>query len=565
MINTVGVIGLGTMGAGIVEVFAKAGLSVIAVDGSAELAERGKGFLTKSLGRAVTKGKLSESERDEIVGRVAFGDDLAAMKDADLVIEAVPELLEIKTSIFTTLDDIVRDDCVLATNTSSLSITEIAKSTKEPSRVIGMHFFNPAPVLPLVEVIHSLLTDVKLVEDVRELAVRLGKKPVVVGDRAGFVANALLIAYLARSIRAYETGLASREDLDAAMAAGVGFPMGPLTLCDLIGLDVVHEVCGVLYDATHDPSVASPPLLRQMVAAGYLGRKSGKGFYTYEAAGSGTLVADERTPGESKAHSGRVGLVGEGELVDSLAEEMSSAGLDLVRVTTADEASALEGVTFVFAVDGGVEDDGCCGGSCACGDECSCGHVEGDVSEHALQIDEKPLMRAVRDAIGDGGVIATLGEGAASEVATGEPSLDARVVPVVLREKQRAGQVLEIGRSVAIADDAVEAVRSLAAAAGWTPVVGKDRAGLVVDALLYPHLNDAVKMLDSGYASVEDIDTAMKAGCGYPKGPFELLDEAGYDDVSGVLSEMYFEAGETHLVPSPLLTEHLLAERSFRG
>ena len=161
MINTVGVIGLGTMGAGIVEVFAKAGLSVIAVDGSAELAERGKGFLTKSLGRAVSKGKLSESERDEIVGRVAFGDDLAAMKDADLVIEAVPELLEIKTSIFTTLDDIVRDDCVLATNTSSLSITEIAKSTKEPSRVIGMHFFNPAPVLPLVEVIHSLLTDVK--------------------------------------------------------------------------------------------------------------------------------------------------------------------------------------------------------------------------------------------------------------------------------------------------------------------------------------------------------------------------------------------------------------------
>ena len=557
MINTVGVIGLGTMGAGIVEVFAKAGLTVIAVDGTPELAERGKGFLEKSLGRAVSKGKLDEQGRDEIVGRVAFGHELAAMKDADLVIEAVPERLEIKTSIFTTLDDIVRDDCVLATNTSSLSITEIAKTTKVPSRVIGMHFFNPAPVLPLVEVIHSLLTDEKLVEDVRELATRLGKKPVVVGDRAGFVANALLIAYLARSIRAYETGLASREDLDAAMAAGVGFPMGPLTLCDLIGLDVVHEVCGVLYDATHDPSVASPSLLRQMVTAGYLGRKSGKGFYTYGSAGSGTLVADERTPGEIAAHSGRVGLVGEGELVDSLAEEMSSAGLELVRVTTADGASTLEGVAFVFAVDGGVDDDGCCGGSCACDEE--------DASEHALQIEEKPLMRAVRDAIGDDGVIATLGEGAASEAASGDPALDARVVPVVLREKQRAGQVLEIGRSVAIADDAVEAVRSFAVAAGWTPVVGKDRAGLVVDALLYPHLNDAVKMLDSGYASVEDIDTAMKAGCGYPKGPFELLDEAGYDDVSGVLSEMYFETGETHLVPSPLLTEHLLAERSFRG
>ena len=163
----------------------------------AELAERGKGFLTKSLGRAVTKGKLSESERDEIVGRVAFGDDLAAMKDADLVIEAVPELLEIKTSIFTTLDDIVRDDCVIATNTSSLSITEIARATKVPSRVIGMHFFNPAPVQPLVEVIRSVMSDETLVEQVRELAERLGKKPVVVGDRAGFVANALLVSYLA--------------------------------------------------------------------------------------------------------------------------------------------------------------------------------------------------------------------------------------------------------------------------------------------------------------------------------------------------------------------------------
>lgn len=561
MIKTVGVIGLGTMGAGIVEVFAKAGLSVVAVDGSMELAERGKGFLEKSLGRAVTKGKLDEATRDEIIGRVTFGDDYAAMKDVDLVVEAVPERLEIKTAIFTKLDDIVRDDCVLATNTSSLSITEIAQATKVPSRVIGMHFFNPAPVLPLVEVIRSVMSDDALVEQVRELAERLGKKPVVVGDRAGFVANALLIAYMARAIRAYETGLASRSDIDAAMSAGVGLPMGPLMLADLVGLDVVHEVCGVLYDATHDPSVASPSLLRQLVTAGRLGRKTGQGFYTYDGVGSGAVVDDENTTPAATPLAGKVGLVGEGELVDALGSELAAAGLALVRVVTADDAAALSGVAVTLAVDAAELDGDCCGGGCCGGDENS---SHGDVGS-GLQIGEKPVLRAVRDAIGDAGVIAVLGEGSAETAATGDPTIDATIVPVVLHEKQKAGQVLEIGRSVAIRDEAVDVVRSLASAAGWTPVVGKDRAGLVVDALLYPHLNDAVKMLDSGYASVHDIDTAMKAGCGYPQGPFELLDEAGIEDVQGVLAEMHFETGEQHLVPSPLMTEHLLADRPFRG
>lgn len=560
MINTVGVIGLGTMGAGIVEVFAKAGLSVIAVDGSAELAERGKGFLEKSLGRAVSKGKLDEAARDEIVGRVSFGDDLAAMKDADLVIEAVPERLEIKESIFTTLDGIVREDCVLATNTSSLSITEIARATKVPSRVIGMHFFNPAPVQPLVEVIRSVMSDETLVEQVRELAERLGKKPVVVGDRAGFVANALLVSYLARSIRAYETGLASRSDIDAAMAAGVGLPMGPLTLCDLVGLDVIHEVCGVLYNATGDPSVASPSILRQLVTAGRLGRKSGHGFYTYDGVGSGTVVDDAATTAPAKPLKGKVGLVGEGDLVDALGSELSDAGVEVVRVVSADDAASLKGVAVTLAVDAVELDGDCCGGGCCGGDDASHGDVES-----GLEIGAKPVLRAVRDAIGDAGVIAALGEGSVETASTGDPTIDATVVPVVLHEKQKAGQVLEIGRSVAISPDAVETVRSLAAAAGWTPVVGKDRAGLVVDALLYPHLNDAAKMLDSGYATVEDIETAMKAGCGYPQGLFELLDEAGPDDVHGVLAEMYFETGEQHLVPSPLLTEHLLADRPFRN
>lgn len=553
MINTVGVIGLGTMGAGIVEVFAKAGLAVLAVDNSDELAERGKGFLTKSLDRAVSKGKLEQGARDEIVGRVSFGSDLAVMKDADLVIEAVPERMEIKTSIFTRLDDIVRDDCVLATNTSSLSITKIAQSTKIPSRVIGMHFFNPAPVLALVEVIHSLVTDPKLVEETRELAVRLGKKPVVVGDRAGFVANALLVSYLARAIRAYESGLASREDIDAAMTAGVGLPMGPLTLSDLVGLDVVYEVCEVLFDATRDPSVAPPALLRQLVDVGALGRKTGKGFYTYEAAGSGKVVADARTHESVKPLTGKVGLVGEAEFLDELAEQLGGDGIELVKVSESDKVDDLDGVALTFVVASDDEADGCCGGGC-CGDE-----------GQGLQITEKPLLTAVRDVLGPDAVVAALGDDSVESLLTGDPRVDGGVVSVMLHEPERAGQLLEIGSSIGTREDAVATVRAFALAAGLVPVVAKDRAGMAVDALLYPHLNDAVKMLDSGYATVEDIDTAMTAGCGYPKGPFELIDELGPEEIIDGLDAMFDETGEAHLSPSVLLAEYLMADRSFKA
>ena len=561
MINTVGVIGLGTMGAGIVEVFAKAGLTVIAVDGSQELAERGRGFLTSSLGRAVSKGKLTQEQQDEIVGRVSFGAELSAMQDADLVIEAVPERMEIKTSIFTQLDEIVRPECVLATNTSSLSITQIAKSTQHPERVIGMHFFNPAPVLPLVEVIHSLLTTPQLIEDVRELAERVGKKPVVVSDRPGFVANALLIAYLARAIRHYENGLASREDLDAAMSAGVGFPMGPLTLCDLIGLDVVLEVCEVLFDASRDPSVATPTLLRQMVNAGLLGRKTGQGFYTYEKAGSGKVVADAKTEQAAQPFTGKLGVVGSGELVDELAQQLTEAGLTLARVEKTADVEALDKVAATLVIDDGDLTDDCCGGGC-CDDASDAREGASNVN---VEIGDKPLLVAVRDMIGPDGVVLALGESTVDAVVTGDRVTDSGIVPVVLHEPQRAGQVLEIGRSVAIREDAVALARSTAQAAGFIPVVAKDRAGLVVDALLYPHLNDAVKMLDSGYASVEDIDTAMKAGCGYPQGPFELLDEMGAEDVYSTLTEIHAETGETNVVPSPLLAEYLLAGRTFRG
>ena len=540
-IATVGVVGLGTMGAGIVEVFAKAGLRVVGVDGTPELAERGKGFLTKSTGKAVARGRLSEEDQQALLERVTWTASLTDLADVDLVVEAIPERLEFKTDLFTKLDDIVRPDTILASNTSSLSLTTIAAATKHPERVIGMHFFNPAPVLALVEVISTLFTDNKLVREVRDLATRLGKKPVVVGDRAGFVANALLITYLARAIRLYETGTVSREDLDNAMRVGAGFPMGPLTLSDLIGLDVVKEVCDVLYDATKDPSAAPPALLQQMVTAGRLGRKTGQGFYDYTASDD----AVEQTSSGRALAVDTVGLLGTGEALVQLGEKLESGGLRVVHAVSSPTDLGAAQVVFVGT------DAGCATGECAAG-ACECDQMG-------------PAQEAVSAGLGKIGKNAILApmDGLA-EWAIGTPDEHGRVVvPVRLHEPTKGGQVLEIGTGLDSGSREIAAVRAAAERAGLVPVVGRARSGLVVDALLFPHLNDAVAMLDSGYASAQDIDTAMTAGCGYPEGPFAMIDRLGADQVTEGLAVMATTVGSAG--PSPLLVEHAVRGRKFLG
>ncbi|MBD2758348.1 3-hydroxyacyl-CoA dehydrogenase [Yimella sp. cx-573] len=558
-IKSVGVIGLGTMGAGIVEVFVKAGRSVVAVDGSAELAERGRGFLTASLDRQVKRGKLDEAQREEILSRASFGHELAAMADVDLVIEAVPERLEIKTKIFGELDGIVRPDCVLATNTSSLSVTAIAAATKHPERVIGMHFFNPAPVLALVEVITTLMADTELVEAVRALAVDLGKKPVVVGDRAGFVANALLITYLARAIRTYETGHVSREDLDDAARLGIGLPMGPLTLSDLIGLDVVKEVCDVLYNATKEPSAAPPALLEQMVAAGRLGRKTGHGFYQYEKAGSGTVVdaPEAKTAGSRAEH---VALIGDGPVAEELHRLFAAGGLE-VEVFGPESNAEPASADLAFVA---VERSAC--------DNCESGVCGFDVDEDSADDDEESGCDAddtvwvddLVQALPKTCIVASLDE--FSEFAAGQALADDNPqVAIRLHAATKAGQIVEVARELGTDQDALDTVVATLEAAGVRTIAAGYRAGLVVDALLLPHLNDAVKMLDSGYATVADIDTAMTAGCGYPQGPFAYIDQLGAFEVSSGLLEMYDETADSALHPCPLLDEHVGIGRAFTG
>ncbi len=249
-----------------------------------------------STSRAVKRGKLSEEEKQAIFDRITFTSSLEDLADCHLVVEAVPEKLELKQQIFAELDRITAPDAILATNTSSLSVTEISVATHRPAQVVGMHFFNPAPVLKLVEVIRTVVTDAQVIDDVKALSERLGKVPVVVGDKAGFIANALLFGYLNHAAAMYEQRYATREDIDAAMKLGCGLPMGPLALLDLIGLDTAYEILDTMYKQTRDRLHAPAPIIKQMVTAGVKGRKTGRGFYTYEAPGSPAFVADAQTP-----------------------------------------------------------------------------------------------------------------------------------------------------------------------------------------------------------------------------------------------------------------------------
>jgi 3-hydroxybutyryl-CoA dehydrogenase len=279
----VGVVGCGLMGSGIAEVFARAGLEVKVSEANGEALELGRTRLTGSLDTAVRRGKLAEADRDGALARISFTTDLADFADRDLVIEAVAEREDVKTAIFRTLDQVVeRRDAILASNTSSIPIVKLASVTSRPEQVLGLHFFNPAPVQKLVEVIPTLTTSAETVTRAEAFAREvLAKEPIRARDRAGFVVNALLVPYLLSAVRMFESGVATAEDIDKGMEAGCAHPMGPLRLCDLIGLDTIVSIAESMYHEFKEPLYSAPPLLQRMVDAGLLGRKSGRGFYQY--------------------------------------------------------------------------------------------------------------------------------------------------------------------------------------------------------------------------------------------------------------------------------------------
>ena len=572
---TVGVIGLGTMGAGIVEVLARNGIDVVAVEVSPEALEKGQAVLRHSTDRALSRGKLTEQAQTELHDRVRFSSDLADVAGCDLVVEAVPERLGLKRDVFARLDQIVRADAILATNTSSLSVTEISVATEHPRRVVGMHFFNPAQVQKLVEVVRTVVTEDAVVVDVKALAERLGKMPVVIGDKAGFIANALLFGYLNHAVDMYESRYATREDIDAAMQLGCGLPMGPLALMDLIGLDTAYEILDTMYKQGRDRLHAPSPIIKQMVTGGLKGRKTGRGFYTYDKAGSSTVVADKLTPPEVGAHEGglrtvrAVGVVGSGTMATGIIEVFAKAGYDVTYVARSaakvDAVKAAIAKSLEKAVQRGKLTDedrnaaaGRLNGTTALEDLAQVDLVVEAVVED-LKV-KQALFENLDEICKPGAILATTTSSLPvieCAVMTKRPQ---DVVGMHFFNPAPVMKLLEVVHTVSTADDVVATVQDLCRKIGKHPVTCGDRAGFIVNALLFPYLNDAVKMLEAHYAGVDEIDTAMKTGCAYPMGPFELLDAVGLDVSLAIQRELYLEFRERGFAPAPLL-EHLVTAR----
>ena len=567
--SKVGVVGLGTMGAGIAEVLARSGLQVVGVEYDQAGVERARGHLATSTARAVAKGKLTQDDVAEMLGRIATGTDLASLKDCELVIEAIPERMELKRALFTELDDLLDEDAVLATNTSALSVTELATSTSRPSRVVGLHWFNPAPVMGLVEVVRTVVTDPSVVEDVQGLVHRVGKTVATAGDRAGFIANALLFGYLNNAVRMYEARYASREDIDAAMRLGTGHPMGPLALLDLIGLDSAYEILKTMYAQSRDHRHAPAPLLKQYVTAGLLGRKSGRGIYTYAAPDSPEVVVDDSTPTASAATPRtvvKVGVIGTGTMACGIVEVCARSGYDVVF-----RARGEDKVAFVRSkVEGSLDKALQRGklteqartetlaritGTMSLDDLADCDLViEAVVEDLAIK---KALFSALDEIVKPGCVLATTTSSLPVIECAQATSRPADVVGMHWFNPATVMRLVEVVPTVTTADDVVATVLAVCAATGKHAVRCGDRAGFIVNALLFPYLNDAVKMLEAHYAEIDDIDFAMVKGCGHPMGPFALMDVVGLDVTLAIQRTLFYEFREPGDVPAPML-EHLV-------
>jgi 3-hydroxybutyryl-CoA dehydrogenase len=280
-ITTVGVVGAGLMGSGIAEQAARSGYRVIMREIDDASLAAGKGRIDRSMARAVERGKMTTDERDDVFGRITGTTALNDMAECDLVIEAVVENLDLKKAVFRDLESITRHDVILASNTSSVSITALAAVTGRPDKVAGAHFFNPVPVMKLVELVRALQTSDQTIDQLRAFGDSMGKKVVIAQDTPGFIVNYLLVPYLLDAVRMVEGGVATKEDIDAGISLGLNHPMGPITLLDYVGIDTTLYIADVMYEEIRDPKYAAPPLLRKMVNAGYFGRKSGRGFYDY--------------------------------------------------------------------------------------------------------------------------------------------------------------------------------------------------------------------------------------------------------------------------------------------
>ncbi|MER6308956.1 3-hydroxybutyryl-CoA dehydrogenase [Streptomyces sp. NPDC001657] len=571
-LSTVAVVGLGTMGTGIAEVLARAGREVIGIDTDEAAARNAVAALEAATARAVRRERITERERQDVLARFRTFTDLQAAADADLVIEVVPEDYELKRQVFAELDAVVRPDAVLATGTNALSVTRLAADSQRPERVLGLHFFNPAPAMKLVEVVSSVLTAPTAVAAVTELARDLGKDPIAVGDRPGFVADGLLFGYLNQAAAMYESRYATREDIDAAMRLGCGLPMGPLALLDLIGVDTARTVLEAMYAESQDRLHAPAPILGQLAEAGLTGRKAGRGFYTYEAPGSATVVPDADSPaagGEATAGRTvtRVGVAGSGTMASGIAEVFAKAGYQVVLAARsaekAEKAKARIAKSLGRSVDKGrltaEARDAALAAIAPAGTLDAFADV--DLAVEAVAEDlavKQELFRTLDKVCKPGAVLATTTSSLPVVACARATSRPQDVIGMHFFNPAPAMKLVEVVRTVLTSDEVHATVREVCAKVRKHPVDCGDRAGFIVNALLFPYLNNAIKMVQEHYASLDDIDAAMKLGGGYPMGPFELLDVVGLDVSLAIEKVLHAEFRDPGLAPAPLL-EHLVA------
>jgi 3-hydroxybutyryl-CoA dehydrogenase len=560
------------MGTGIAEVLTRAGHEVIGVDISDDAARRAVAALEASTARAVTRGRLSEDERADALARFRTYPELRAAAEADLVIEVVDERYDTKREVFTALDRLVKPSAILATGTNALSVTRLAAETSRPDRVLGLHFFAPAPAMKLVEVVSTVLTSPETTRAVTALVHSLGKEPVPVGDRPGFIADGLLFGYLNQAAAMYEARYATREDIDAAMRLGCGLPMGPLALLDLIGIDTATTVLEAMYAATRDRLHAPAPVLRQLTAAGLLGRKSGRGFYSYEAPGSAVVVPDPQTPdADAGRGAGRgvrvVGVAGSGTMATGIAEVFAKSGIEVVLAARTPEKAERAVARLAKSLDRSVtkerltpeQRDETVARVTPAGSYDSL--AEADLVVEAVTEDlfvKQELFQVLDKVCKPGAVLATTTSSlpvVAIARATGRPQ---DVVGMHFFNPAPAMKLVEVVRTVLTSPDAVATVHEVCGTLRKHAVDCGDRAGFIVNALLFPYLNNAVKMVQDHYASVDDIDAAMKLGGGYPMGPFELLDVVGLDVSLAIEQVLHESFRDPSLAPAPLL-EHLVS------
>ncbi|MDH6142093.1 3-hydroxybutyryl-CoA dehydrogenase [Kitasatospora sp. GP30] len=567
---TVAVVGVGTMGAGIAVAVARSGRRVIGIEADGASAAKALARIEEATAHAVARERLTAEERTAVLARITVGEQLSAAAEADLVIEEIPEQLELKRELFAELDRICPPETVLATGTTSLSVTRIAAATGRPEKVLGLHFFNPVHAMKLVEVVRSVLTSPQVAEQAAEFARELGKEPVAAGDRAGFVVNGLLFAYLNQAAAMFESRYATREDIDAAMRLGCGLPMGPLALLDLIGLDTARTVLEAMYEQSRDRLHAPAPILGQLVSAGLLGRKTGRGFYSYEAPGSSRVVAEPST-GAAARVAGRpvhaVGVCGSGTMATGIAEVFAKAGHPVTLVARSQEKADRAKAQLAKSLDRSVakgrltaeQRDTTLGLVTASGSLADLNQADLVLEAVAEDLAVKRELFATLDKIAKpGAVLATTTSSLpviSCATATSRPQ---DVIGMHFFNPAPAMKLVEVVSTVLTAPEVTSTVLELCGGIRKHPVECGDRAGFIVNALLFPYLNDAVRMLEEHYATVDDIDTAMKLGCGYPMGPFELLDVVGLDVSLTIERVLHQEFREPGLAAAPLL-EHLVA------